>query len=66
MASSKQGPVIIIESCGCRVDRGIPTRCEQHAIGRKPKPDANPHTESVSSETAYGRTVGYPFTLKVF
>jgi hypothetical protein len=62
--NSKQGPVIIIEPCGCRVDHGIPTRCKQHELPRKA--DANPHTEAVNSETAYGRTVGYSFTLKVF
>lgn len=27
---SKQGPTFIEEACGCRVDHGIPYRCEKH------------------------------------
>ncbi len=30
--NNKQGPVLIIESCGCRVDHGIPTRCSMHQL----------------------------------
>lgn len=29
---NKQGPVLIIEPCGCRVDHGIPTRCSVHSL----------------------------------
>jgi hypothetical protein len=30
--SERQGPVFIEEACGCRVDHGIPSRCEKHAL----------------------------------
>jgi hypothetical protein len=29
---SRQGPVFIEEPCGCRVDHGIPYRCEAHKL----------------------------------
>ncbi len=29
---SKQGPILIVSPCGCRVDHGIPTRCNEHAL----------------------------------
>jgi hypothetical protein len=31
----KQGPVLIYEPCGCKVDHGIPTRCEKHSFALK-------------------------------
>lgn len=30
--NNRQGPVLIIEPCGCRVDHGIPTRCNEHKL----------------------------------
>lgn len=32
---TKQGPVIIMEKCGCMVDHGIPYRCPVHQLPRK-------------------------------
>lgn len=61
--NTKQGPVIIIESCGCTVDHGIPYRCDLHKL---PSERAMPFVEYVSSETAYGRTVPASFAIKVF
>jgi hypothetical protein len=29
---SRQGPVIILEACGCMIDHGIPYRCETHQL----------------------------------
>lgn len=63
MANNKQGPVIIIESCGCKVDHGVPYRCDLHKL---PSEREIPFVEYASSETAYGRTVPASFAIKVF
>lgn len=62
--SNKQGPIVIIESCGCRVDHGIPYRCDLHKLPSERR--ETPMVEYANSETAYGRTVPASFSIKVF
>lgn len=58
--SNKQGPVIIIESCGCYVDHGIPHRCDKHKLPCELPDDPDhygldrPHKSSRYDEDAEG------------